>query len=39
VAREALLLAEPDYDPPRYRVTAWPAAPVMARLREHAVEL
>jgi hypothetical protein len=39
VAAEALLLAEPDYDPPRYRVTTWPAPPVMARLREHAVEL
>ena len=37
VAREASLLPEPDYAPPRYRVTAWPAAPVMERLRAQAV--
>jgi hypothetical protein len=37
VAREASLLPEPDYAPSRYRVTAWPAAPVMERLRAQAV--
>lgn len=37
VAREAVLVPEPDYNPPRYRVTAWPEEPVMARLRDQAV--
>jgi hypothetical protein len=37
VAREASLLPEPDYAPARYRVTAWPSAPVMDRLRAQAV--
>ena len=39
VAREAALVAEPDYTPPRYRVTAWPGEPTIARLRGHAVNL
>jgi hypothetical protein len=39
VAREAVLLPEPDFNPPRYRVTAWPAEEVMAHLRPHAVQL
>jgi hypothetical protein len=39
VTRDAVLVAEPDYDPPRYRVTSWPDAHVMARLRQHAVDL
>jgi hypothetical protein len=39
VASEAVLVAEPDHDPPRYRVTAWPDEAVMARLRTWAVPL
>lgn len=39
VAREALLVPEPDYAPLRYRVTRWPAEPVMARLGQCAVDL
>lgn len=39
VAREAALLPEPEYSPPRYRVARWPDEPVMARLRANAVEL
>jgi hypothetical protein len=39
VAAEAVLLPEPGYAPPRYRVTDWPAEPVMARLRAQAVTL
>jgi hypothetical protein len=39
VAREAALVPEPEYAPPRYRVTAWPAQSVMDRLRPYAVTL
>ncbi|MBX6749097.1 MAG: hypothetical protein IRY85_05400 [Micromonosporaceae bacterium] len=39
VAREASLVPEPDYNPPRYRVTRWPDETVMARLVAHAVEI
>jgi hypothetical protein len=39
VEREAALIPEPDYDPPRYRVNRWPDERIMARLRPHAVEL
>ena len=39
VAREAALLPEPDYAPPRYRVTRWPDESVRQRLHAHAVEL
>jgi hypothetical protein len=39
VTREAALLPEPDYAPPRYRVTRWPDESVRARLSAHAVEL
>lgn len=39
VAREASLVPEPDYNPPRYRVTRWPDEAVMARLRAHAIEI
>ena len=37
VAREASLLPEPDYQPARYRLTAWPGPAVMDRLRAQAV--
>ena len=39
VVREAALLPEPDYAPPRYRVNRWPEEPVFARLRAHAAGL
>ena len=39
VAREASLVPEPDYYPPRYRVLRWPDETVMARLAAHAVEI
>jgi hypothetical protein len=39
VEREAALLPEPDYDPPRYRVNRWPDERIMTRLRPHAAEL
>jgi len=39
VAREAALVPEPDYNPPRYRVTRLPDETVMARLRAHAMGL
>ena len=37
VLREASLIPEPGYSPLRYRVTAWPGATVMDRLRAQAV--
>jgi Protein of unknown function (DUF1444) len=37
VAREAALVPEPEYAPPRYRLTRWPEEHVMAGLRAHAV--
>jgi hypothetical protein len=39
VAREASLVPEPDYNPPRYRVTRWPDENVMAHLLAHAVDI
>lgn len=37
VVAEAGLSPEPFYTPTRYRVTSWPDADVMARIRQHAV--
>jgi hypothetical protein len=37
--REAYLVPEPDYQPVRYRVAAWPGSEVMDRLRAWVVDL
>jgi hypothetical protein len=39
VAAQAQLRPEPGFAPPRYRVTAWPAEPVLDQLRAEAVQL